>query len=130
MLLFFSILAFIVLFGLIILFSELSINIINLEFTNIKEIICKPNKIKFEIWFLGKIKWFSYSFKNIQISKKISINNLKDYYKKIKDRNNGLTKKERIKQNLYTENFILKLIKYSKTKKFNTEIIIDTENPE
>ena len=130
MLLFFSILALIVLFSLIILFSEFNINVINFEFTNIKEIICNPNKIKLEILLFGKIKWLSYSFKNIKISKKININNFKNYYKKIKDRSNGLTKKERVKQNLYIENFMLKLIKYSKIKKFNIEIIIDTENPE
>ena len=130
MLLFFSILAIVVLFVILILLSDLNIVIDNLELTNIKEIICKPNKIRIEVLFLGKVKWFGYSFKKFKISKKINMSNIQKLYKKIEEKNNGLTNKQKIKPYLYIENSIIKLIKYSKTKRFKTEIIVDTVNVE
>lgn len=112
MLLFFC-LIIIILLGLLFCFSELNIVIENLELTNLKEIKRKPNKIKIQFIFLGKVKWFSYSIKKSKIFNKVNISQLTQIQPKI---NSG--------------KILLNLIKKCKINQLKLDIAIDINNVE
>lgn len=113
MLLFLCFIGIIIFINIIIIFSEIHFAISNLEFTNIKEILCEPNNIKIQLLFLGKVKWSSFNIKKFKLSPKVK-----------------LKYKQSLKRNSPDVKIFLELIKSIRIKKFNCNIAIDLENVE
>lgn len=110
MLLFFSIFAIIL---IIIIFSEVRINIANFQYSNLKIENQKKPIIKISLYFLGKIKLLSFKLKKYETK----LDN-KSILNILKNRNTKQTRKK----------LSTKILKKCKINKLNLELFIDTEN--
>ena len=129
MLLFLSIVLIMLLFISLIVLSEIRLNIENFEYANYN-VVTNPNQIRLELYFLGKIKWFSFKLNNKRFKKKFNKNHIKQKMLEIKQKERLLTKDEKKRRNKIAKNIAKKLLKKVQIRQFKLEMLLDTKSVE
>lgn len=114
--------------GLFILKSEIRLNIVNYQYSNVDSDVLKQNKIKFEIYLFGKLKIWSFKIKNEKIQGNQLKETMEKAIEKIAKNNNKLLFFKKEKRKILKKAIIDKIIKNIKVKKFIIELYIGTES--